>query len=194
LAARVAPGRGDVDHQFGRARRRRALGGPAGLGDPVVGDAVAGEERPRLAEVLGGHPHAPAGAAQVVVRHLLQVGHGLHVEPALRHRGDQVGAAEAERAEQQHPAVQVLAALAQQVLAGDAHVDLAGVQGLGDVGGRQQAHLGARHAAQAGQIAARAAGHFQRQAAVGQPGLDLFLQPALGRDSDDEPAHVSPPA
>ena len=75
--------------------------------------------------------------------------------------------------------------LAQQILAGDAQVDLAGDQARGDVAGRQQAHRHARQARQLGAVAARAAGHLQLEAAVGQPGLDLFLQPALGRQGED---------
>jgi hypothetical protein len=73
-------------------------------------------------------------------------------------------------------------------------VDLAGVQRIGDVGGRQQPHLRAGQALQAREIAAGAAGDLEAKPAVGQPFLDLFLEPALGRDRDHQPAHASPPA
>ena len=107
------PRGGDVDHQLGGAGGRRPLGRPPGLGDPVVGDAVTREEGPRLDEILGGHPHTPAGAHDQVVTHLLQVGHGLDVEPALGHGDHQVGATEAQRPQQQDAGVDVAAALAQ---------------------------------------------------------------------------------
>ena len=127
--------------------------------------------------------------------HLLQVGHGLDVDPALGHGDDQVGAAEAERAQQQHAGVDVAAALAQQVLAGDAQMHLPEVQGFGDVAGRQQPDLDAGHALEFGHVAARSAGHGQFQSAVAEPGLDLFLQAPLRGDGEDKGfAHDSPPA
>ncbi len=180
------PGGGDVDDQLGGARRRGPLGGARRFGDPVVGHPVPGEEGPGLDHVLGGHPHAPAGAGQHVVRHLLQVGHGLDIEPASGDRHHEVGAAEPQGPQQLHPRRDIAAALTQQVLPGDPQMGLAGLQGLGDVPGREQAHLHPVHALQLGQVAAGSAGNGEFQSAVGQPRFDLLLEPALGGDRQDQ--------
>ena len=133
----------------------------------------------------------PAGAGQEVVRHVGEVGHAVHVEPALRGGDHEVSAAEAQGAQQAHPRLHVVAALAQQVLAGDAQVQLARVKPRGDVGGGEQAHLGAGQAAERGAIAALAALQRQGEAAVVQPRLALFLEPPLGGERQDEGLHIA---
>ncbi len=127
-------GGGDIDDQFGGPGSRGPLGRAAGVHDAVVGDAVAREEGPGQHSVLGRHPQAPAGPRQVGHGHLVDVGHGLHIDPALWRGHHEVGAAEAERTEQQHPLVDLTTPLAQQVLANHAQVQVPRVQPRGDVG------------------------------------------------------------
>ncbi len=80
---------------------------------------MPGEEAPGQDPVLGRDPHSPSRAGEIGHGHLVDVGHGLDVDPALGRGHHQVGAAEAQRPEQQHPLVDLPASLAQQVLADD---------------------------------------------------------------------------
>ena len=137
-------GGGDVDDQLGEAGGRRALGGAEALDDAVAGDALLGEEAARQARVLGGDAHAAAVQAAEGERHLLQVRHAAHVEPAGGHGDDDVGAAEAQRLQEAHALAGVLHGLADQVLAGDAEVRRAALQELRDLGGGDEVDLDAR--------------------------------------------------
>ena len=53
---------------------------------------------------------------------IVEIGHGAHVDPGLRHRHDDIGVAEAERLEQHDARVGVGDHLAHQVFAGDAEM------------------------------------------------------------------------
>ena len=68
---------------------------------------------------------------------VLQVGHRLDIDPAIRHRDDHVGAAEAERAQELDGAVGVGERLADQVLAGDAEMHAAGLELVHDLRRRE---------------------------------------------------------
>ena len=94
-------GGGDVDDQFRAARRRRALGRAEAFDDAIVADAVAGEKAARQIDVFGGDAHALAAARMKGRRDIFEVGHVAHVDPGLRRGDDDIGAAEAERGQQQ---------------------------------------------------------------------------------------------
>ena len=95
-------GRGDVDDQFSEARRRGSLRRAAGFHQSIVGNSVAGKECAGLHEILGGDPQASSGAREMSVGDIVDVGHGLHVDPALRRGDHEVGPTEAECAEEQN--------------------------------------------------------------------------------------------
>ena len=155
---------------------------------------MAGKEASGLDQVLGGHPHAPTRAGQDLVGYLLQVGHGLHVQPALGDGHHQIGPAKPQGPQHQDTTINLAAPFPQQILPGDPQMHLTGVQSLGDIARRQQPHLGPRQTLEVGHVAPRAAGDDEPQAAVPEPGLHLLLEPALGGHGDDQGfAHDSPP-
>ncbi len=156
---------------------------------------MTGEEGARLHGILGRDPQPPAGAGEIGHGHLVHVSHGLHVEPALRGGHHQVRPAEPERAQQLDLGVEVPAAFAQQVLADDPEVDLARLQGGRDLGGGQKRSLHVLDPGQDRAIAPLTAGDVDSEATAGEPRLGLVLQPALGRQGDQQrPAHRSPSA
>ena len=53
---------------------------------------------------------------------VVEIGHGADVDPGLRHRDHDIGAAETEAVDQQHALVGIRDAFAHQILAGDAHM------------------------------------------------------------------------
>ena len=120
-------GRGDVDDELGGAGGGRGFGRARAFHDPVVGDAVRGEELARQVHVLGGEPHLAMMLETEGGRDVVEVRHALHVDPGLRHRHHHVGVAEAERIDEHHAAVGVGDHLAHQILAGhaDMHARLA---------------------------------------------------------------------
>ena len=63
VVAQRRAGGGDVDDEVGGARRRRALGRAEAFHDPVVGDAVTGEEAPGQADIFGRDRQPPCRAA-----------------------------------------------------------------------------------------------------------------------------------
>ena len=93
---------------------------------------------------------------------VVEVGHGAHVDPGLRHRHHHVGEAEAEPFDQHHFAVGVRDHLAHQVFAGDAEMHGAGRELRGDFGGRQIGDLDAVEPGDGAAIVARAARLDQR--------------------------------
>ena len=115
-------GGGDVDHQLGRASAGRAFGGAEALDDPVIGDALLGKEAAGEVHVFGRNPHLAAAAGAKIGRDLVEIGHGAHVDPGLRHRHDDVGVAEAKRRQHLDRLVRIRDLLADQVLAGDAEM------------------------------------------------------------------------
>ena len=74
---------------------------------------------------------------------VVDVGHGAHVDPGLRHRDHDIGKAKAEALDQHHALVGVGDHLAHQILAGDAEMHGAGASCAGDLGGRQIGDLDA---------------------------------------------------
>ena len=102
----------------------------------------------------------------------------------MRHRHHHIGKAEAQRLDQVHAAFQLRRFLAQQVFAGDAQMDVARQQGGGDFDRRQQHHFDIGQAGKAGAIAARARGLLQHQAALGEPGVAILFQAALGGNGE----------
>ena len=132
-------------------------------------------------------PHPERGGDVVEVRH------GAHIDPGLRHRHHHVGAAEAELVEQHDARLRLRDQLADQILAGDAEVDralreLRGDLGRGQVGDLDIVELGDRAA-----IVARAARLHQCQSGAREECLGVLLQAAFGRHRDDKRAHEAPP-
>ena len=63
------------------------------------------------------------------------------IDPRLRHRDHDIGAAKAEAVDQKHASVGIDDAFAHQILAGDAHVHCAARQLRGDLARRQIGNL-----------------------------------------------------
>ena len=187
-------GGGDVDDHLRGAGGRRAFGRARALDDAIVDDAVRGEEVAREIDVFGRHPHLAAVVMAEGGGDVVDVGHGAHVDPGLRHRHHDVGIAEAEALDQHHALVGVRHLLAHQVFAGDAEMDGALRELAGDFGGRQIRDLDAVEAGDGAAIVARAARLDQREPGAREESFGVFLQPALGRHGEHQRrTHDAPP-
>jgi hypothetical protein len=125
---------------------------------------------------------------------VVDVGHGTDVDPGLRHRGDDIGEAEAEPLDEDDALVGVGDHFTDQVFAGHAHVDRALRELRGDLGGRQISHLDALEPGDSAAIVACAARLDEVEAGAGEESLRVFLQPALGGHGENErSAHAAPP-
>ena len=90
-------GRGDVDDDVGRAGGGGAFGGAEAFDDAVELDAVlGGEELLGQAPVFGGDGEAAAVAGAEIGGDVAEIGHGIDIEPDIRHGDDDIGMAEAE--------------------------------------------------------------------------------------------------
>ena len=89
-------GGGDVDDQLGGAGRRRAFGRAGAFDDAIIDDAVLGKEAAREVDVFGGDPHLAVVLEAERGGDVVEIGHGAHVDPGLRHGDDDIGEAEAE--------------------------------------------------------------------------------------------------
>ena len=119
-------------------------------------------------------------------RDVVEVGHGADIDPGLRHRHHDVGAAEAEIVDQQDALVGVGNALAHQVFACDAEMDHAARQLRGDLARREIGDLDIVEARDGAAIVAGAAWLGQRQSGAGEEGFGLFLQATLRRNGENE--------
>ncbi len=122
LAAKRRAGGRDVDDELGRARGRRALGRAQALDDAIVGDAMFGEKAAGQVDVFGRDPHPLAALGAIGRGDVVEIGHRAHVDPGLRRGDHHVGVAEAERAQELEPRLDVGNLLAHQILAGDAEM------------------------------------------------------------------------
>ena len=80
---------------------------PEALDDAIIGDAVFGEEAAGEVHVFGRDPHPLAAPGAKGGGHVLEIGHGAHVDPGLRRGDHHIGVAEAERRKQLEPRVRV---------------------------------------------------------------------------------------
>ena len=88
---------------------------------------------------------------------VVDVGHGAHVDPGLRHGNDDIGMAEAQRRQQFDLRGRIGDLLAHKIFTGDAHVGCALGELLDDLGGREESHFDARQFGDRAAIVARAA-------------------------------------
>ena len=126
-------------------------------------------------------------------RDVVEVGHVAHVDPRLRHRHDHIGIAERQRFDHDDFGVGVGDHFADKVFTGDAEVDRALRQLLRDFGGREIGDLDAIDAFDRAAIVACTARLDEFQPGARKERFGVFLQPALGRNGDDERAHATPP-
>ena len=125
---------------------------------------------------------------------VVEIGHGAHVDPGLRHRDDDIGKAEAEPLDQHDASVGLRNHLAHQILAGDAEMHRALRELRGDFGGREISDLDAVEAGNGAAIIARAARLDQLEPGAREKAFRVFLQPAFRRNREDERrAHDAPP-
>src|SRR5205823_3291304 len=116
------------------------------------------------------------------------------VDPGLRHRHHDIGAAEAETVDQQHALVGIRNAFAHQVLAGHAEMHRAAGQLRGDLARRKVGDLDVVEADDAATIVTRAARLRQRKSCAREEGFGVLLQAALRGDRQNERrAHDAPP-
>ena len=128
---------------------------------------VLGEEPAGQIDVFGCHPHALAALCVEGGRHVLEVGHGAHVDPGLRHRDDDVGVTEAERRQHGHARVGVGHRLADQILARDAEMHAAVGEARHDLRARQERDLDPPDTLHRAAVVAGAAALLQREARAG---------------------------
>ena len=194
LAASVAPVVVMSTISLGGAGGRRAFGRARAFDDAVVDDAVLREEGARQVHVFGRHPHLAVMGLAERGGDVVEVGHGAHVDPGLRHRHHDIGKAEAEALDQHHFAVGVGDHLAHQILAGDAEMHGARRELRGDFGGREIGDLDAVEPGDGAAIVARPARLDQREAGAREEGFGVFLQPAFRRHGEHQRrAHAAPP-
>ncbi len=125
---------------------------------------------------------------------VVDVGHGAHVDPGLRHRHHDIGKAEAETFDQHHALVGIRDHFAHQILAGDAEMHGAGGELRRDFRRRQISDLDAVEAGDGAAIVARAARLDQRKPRAREEGFGVFLQPAFRRHGQHQRrSHDAPP-
>src|SRR4029079_7190966 len=112
--------------------------------------------------------------------------HAPHVEPAVGHRHHDIGAAETERAHEAHARVGVLHGLADETLTGDAEMRSAAFQQLRDLTRRYEIDLDAGQAVDLALVAARRTRPNDGEPRLGESGIALFHQAALGGQRPDE--------
>ena len=69
---------------------------------------------------------------------IVEIGHGAHVDPSLRHGDDDVGVAEAQRRQKLHFASASAIVLAHEIFAGHAEMHIAAGELRDDFGGREK--------------------------------------------------------
>ena len=119
-------------------------------------------------------------------RDLVEIGHGAHVDPAVGHGDDDVGAAEAELLQELDAVIGVRHLLADEILAGDADVGATGFQIPRDLGRRHERDFDAIEAHDLAAIAALVAGLAHDEIGSGKELRRLLHEPALGRHGKDE--------
>ena len=121
--------------------------------------------------VFGGDAQTPAVALAELGGDVVEVGHGVDVEPDFRHGDHHIGGAEAEPRPDRGLLLPVGDVLAQQILAGDAEIDAALADLACNLGGRQEGDLDVVASLDAGAVFSVVAGQ-----ADGEPGLRQHLQ------------------
>src|SRR5579862_2699848 len=179
-------GRRNVDDHLGGADRRRAFGRTQALDNAVVDDPMRGEESTGEVDVFRRHPHAAVVLLAKPRRDVVEVGHGPDIDPGLRHRDHDVGAAKTEAVDQKHASVGIDDAFAHQILAGDAHVHGAARQLRGDLACREIGDLDIVEAHDGAAIFARAARLCQGEPGMREECLGLLLQAAFRGDGENE--------
>ena len=119
---------------------------------------------------------------------VVEIGHGAHVDPGLRHRDHDIGAAKAEIVDQRHALVGIGDAFAHQIFAGDAEMYRAARQLRGDLAGREIGDLDIVEPVDGAAIVAGAARLASVKAGAREERLGVFLQAALSRDGENEGA------
>ncbi len=125
---------------------------------------------------------------------IIDVSHGAHVDPRLRHRHDDIRKAKTEAFDQHDALVGVDDHFANQIFTGDAEVHGAGCELAGDFGGRQIGNLHAIETADRSAIVAGAARFDERETRARKKRFRVFLQAALGRNGEHQRrGHDAPP-
>ncbi|OIQ67393.1 hypothetical protein GALL_510290 [mine drainage metagenome] len=110
---------------------------------------------------------------------VVQIGHGPDVDPGLRYRNHDIGAAKAETVDQEDALVGVGNAFAQQILAGDAEMDGAARELRGNLARGEIGDLDIIEPADGAAIVAGAARLCQRKPGAREERFGVFLQTAL---------------
>jgi len=153
---------------------------------PVAGAPVAGEEAARHVDVFGGDRQPPAVARPEPCGHVVEVLHGDHVDPRLRHGDDDVAMAEAERQQELGALREVGHRLLDLVAAGDAEVDGPGADLAGDLRRRQERDLDAFRAGKSAAVASLGTRLDDVEPGTSEERGRAGLQSSLGGHGDDE--------
>ena len=147
-----------------------------------------GEEAAGEVDVLRRDPHALAALGAIGRRDIVEIGHGAHVDPRLGRGDHDIGVAEAERAQELEPRLDIRNLLAQQILAGDA--EMRGSRGklADDLGRRDIGDLDARQPGDGAAIVARAPPLHEFEPGASEESVGCLLQSPLGGDGENERA------
>ena len=129
--------RGDVHDGFRQARGRRALGRSKALDGAVVNDAVRCKKSACQVRIFRSDPHAAAMLRGEQRGRLFEIGHGLHVKPAIGNGDDDIGAAETEFQETGHALVGVGNLLPDEIFSRYAQMNAPRLEMTRDLTGRE---------------------------------------------------------
>ncbi len=97
---------------------------------------MSGKEVAREIGIFGGEPHLAFVLEPECGRHIIEIGHGAHVDPGLRNRDDNIGEAKSQSCDQNHALFGLRDHFADKILAGDAEMRGALAELSGNFGGR----------------------------------------------------------
>ena len=117
---------------------------------------------------------------------VVEIGHGPHIDPGLRHGDDDIGVAEAERGQHLDSGIGIRDLLAHQILAGDAEMGGARGELRDDLGGREKGDLRPLDAGDGATIVTLAARLDEFQPSAAEEGGRVLLQPALGGHGENQ--------
>src|SRR5690606_23418766 len=101
----------------------------------IARQPVLREEAPRQVEIFRRNTKPPPALGVEGERHIIEIGHGGNIDPALRYGNDHIRMTEAERQQQINIPLRRGKLFANEILARHAEMDLALLELTGDFGG-----------------------------------------------------------
>jgi hypothetical protein len=145
----------------------------------IIDNAVLGEETAGEIGVFGGKPHLAVMLEAKRGGDVVEIRHGAHVDPGLRHRYGDIGKTEAELVDEDDFAIRVGDHLANQVFAGNAEMHGAERELGGDFRRREVGDFHAVKPRDSAAIVAGAARLDELKAGAGEKAFRVLLQAPL---------------